>query len=452
MRIHFIAIGGAIMHNLAIVLRRKGHVVTGSDDKITDPAKTNLEKEGIMPAEIGFDARHITADIDAVILGMHARADNPELLRAQELGLQIYSFPDYIYEVSRNKQRVVVAGSHGKTTITSMIMHVLKENGYNFDYIVGAKVKGFETGVKLSEDAPIIVLEGDEYLSSPIHREPKFMSYKPHAALISGVAWDHINVFPDYDEYVKQFERLAYSVEQWGFLTWFADDEELKRIFNRFDTKVRVRPYYTPDYTVKDNVAYLNTDYGHVALKVFGQHNLQNISGAKNICNELGLSDEKFYKAIATFEGAANRLQLLGQNEHTAVYRDFAHSPSKLKATVSAVKEQYPTRELVAVMELHTFSSLNKDFLAEYKNSMDNADVPVVFLDKETFAHKKMPVLEDSFVKESFANEDLHIFTDKDSLQQFLLNRTWKSSNLLLMTSGNFAGMDVEDVAKTVLV
>lgn len=451
MRIHFIAIGGAIMHNLAIVLRRKGHTVTGSDDKITDPAKTNLEKEGIMPTEIGFNANNITSDIEAVILGMHAREDNPELLKAQQLGLKIYSFPDYIYEVSKSKHRVVIAGSHGKTTITSMVMHVLKENGKDFDYIVGAKVPGFETGVRLSEDAPVIVLEGDEYLASPIHREPKFLSYKPHTALISGVAWDHINVFPDYDEYVKQFERLAYSVEQWGFLTWFGDDEELKRIFNGFDGKVRVRPYYTPDYAIKNGVVYLETDSGNFALKVFGQHNLQNIAGAKNICNELGITDENFYKAISTFTGAANRLHLLGQNDHSAVYRDFAHSPSKLRATVNAVKEQFADRELVAVMELHTFSSLNKEFIEEYKHTMDEADVAVVFYDKETFAHKKMPLLDEAFVRDAFANEGLHIFTDKASLEQFLLNRAWKNSTLLLMTSGNFAGLDVSKLTAKVL-
>jgi len=451
MRIHFIAIGGAVMHNLAIVLSRKGNTVTGSDDKILDPAKSNLEREGIMPERIGFFEDNITDDIDAVILGMHAREDNEELVKAQELGLRIYSFPEYVYEVSKKKQRVVIAGSHGKTTITSMVMHVLKEAGLDFDYMVGAKVQGFDTSVKLSEDAPIIVLEGDEYLASPLHLESKFMYYKPHVALITGVAWDHINVFPDYDEYVKQFEKFAYSMEEWGFLTWFALDEELQKIFNKYDAKVRTRPYDTHQHLIRHNITYLQTDWGEFPLKVFGEHNLQNISGAKNICNELGVFDEDFYKAISTFEGAANRLQLVGSNNETTIYKDFAHSPSKLKATTQAMKRQFTKHDLVAVMELHTFSSLNKDFLIEYSGAMDEADVPVVFYDRDTFKHKKMTVLDEEFVKECFGNPDLNIFTDKDSLSEFLLDIDWHNTNLLLMTSGNFAGMDIEALSHKIL-
>ncbi len=451
MRIHFIAIGGAVMHNLAIVLRRKGHVVTGSDDKIIDPARTSLEKEGIMPTQIGFFAENITADIDAVILGMHARIDNPELIKAQQLGLKIYSFPEYLYEVSKNKHRVVIAGSHGKTTITSMVMHVLKENNFNFDYMVGAKVKGFDTSVKITEDAPIIILEGDEYLASPIHSEPKFMFYKPNTALITGVAWDHINVFPEYEGYVEQFEKFANSVQEWGFLTWFEDDEELRRIFNHYDAKVRTRPYNTHQNVMRNGTTYLQTDFGEIALKVFGEHNLQNISGAKNICNEIGVLDEDFYRAIATFEGAANRLQLVGKNNHTTIYKDFAHSPSKLKATVHAVKQQFTNSKLVALMELHTFSSLNKDFLEQYAGSMDEADIPVVFYDRETFEHKKMPVIDEGFVKDSFKNEHLNIFTNKGALLNFLLSQTWQDKNLLMMSSGNFSGMDVEALAKEIL-
>ncbi|MES2620804.1 MAG: Mur ligase family protein [Bacteroidota bacterium] len=451
MQIHFIAIGGAVMHNLAIVLRRKGNSVTGSDDKITDPARSNLEREGILPHKLGFDAGKITAGIDAVILGMHAREDNPELIRAQELGLKIFSFPEYLYEVSKDKRRVVIAGSHGKTSITSMVMHVLKETNFDFDYMVGAKLKGFDTSVKLTETAPIIILEGDEYLASPINRESKFMFYKPHVALITGVAWDHVNVFPDYDEYVNQFKKFAYSVEEWGFLTWFAEDEELKRIFNTYDSKVRTRAYNTHPSIIKGNTTYLQTDFGEIPLKVFGEHNLQNIAGAKNICNELEVSDEDFYRAISSFEGAANRLQFIARNEQTVIYKDFAHSPSKLKATVHAMKHQFAAEKLVAVMELHTFSSLNKDFLDQYAGAMKEADVPVVFYDKETFAHKNMPELEESFVKNSFDDERLNIFTDKNSLQEFLMQQNWKRKNLLLMTSGNYAGMNVEDLAKAIL-
>lgn len=439
------------MHNLAIALKRKGYWVSGSDDKIIDPAKTNLEREGIMPPGIGFSADNITEDLDAVILGMHARPDNPELEKAQELGIKIYSFPEYLFEVSKNKQRVVIAGSHGKTTITSMVMHVLKESGFNFDYMVGAKVKGFETSVKITEDAPIIVLEGDEYLASPIHREPKFMFYKPNVALISGVAWDHVNVFPDYDEYVEQFSKFANSIEEWGFLTWFEDDEQLKRIFNTYERKVRTRAYNTHLHVIKGNTTFLQTNFGDIPLKVFGEHNLQNISGAKNICNELGVFDEDFYKAISTFEGAANRLQFVGRNDETVIYKDFAHSPSKLKATVHAVKQQFRQTDLVAVMELHTFSSLNKDFLEQYANTMNEADVAIVFYDKETFAHKKMPLLQESFVKDAFKNERLNIFTERAQLEAFLFEQNWKGKNLLLMSSGNFSGMNIDELAKKIL-
>lgn len=450
MNIHFVAIGGAVMHNLAIVLHRKGNKVTGSDDAINDPAKSNLEREGLLPARLGFYEDNIHADLDAVILGMHARVDNLELLKAQQLGIKIFSFPEYMYEVSKNKQRVVIAGSHGKTTITSMVMHVLRENNFDFDYLVGAKVQGFETGVMITEKAPIIIIEGDEYLASPIHKESKFLFYKPNVALISGVAWDHINVFPDYEGYVHQFEKFARSLEEWGFLTWYGEDEELKRIFNQFDGKVRTRPYFTHEYTMRNNQTFLQTRFGEVPLKVFGEHNLQNIAGAKNVCNELGVFDEDFYKAIATFEGAANRLQLLAEGSSTVVFKDFAHSPSKLKATVSAMKQQFKNRKLVAVMELHTFSSLNKDFMKEYAGSMGEADVPVVFFDKHTFEHKKMPLLDEQFVKENFANQRLRIFTDAQSLQQFILQQDWNQANLLLMSSGTFAGMDLNAVASQI--
>jgi UDP-N-acetylmuramate: L-alanyl-gamma-D-glutamyl-meso-diaminopimelate ligase len=295
------------------------------------------------------------------------------------------------------------------------------------------------------------VLEGDEYLASPINREPKFMFYKPNVALISGVAWDHINVFPDYDDYVEQFKKFAYSVEDWGFLTWFEDDEELKRIFNTYDAKVRTRAYNTYDHVIRGNTTYLRTGFGEFALKIFGEHNLQNISGAKNICNELGVFDEDFYKAIATFEGAANRMQFVAKNDQTTIYKDFAHSPSKLKATVNAMSRQFKDDELVAVMELHTFSSLNKDFLEQYAGTMNGADIPVVFLDSETFKHKKMPVLEESFVTDAFKNEHLNIFTDRESLRSFLLSLNWHRKNLLLMSSGNFGGLDIDALAKEIL-
>lgn len=439
------------MHNLAIVLKRKGHHVTGSDDKIVNPAKAALEREGIMPAEIGFYDANITADIDAIILGMHARLDNPELVKAQQLGLKIYSFPEYIYEVSKDKKRVVIGGSHGKTTVTSMVMHVLKECGLSFDYLVGAALKGFDTAVKITEDAPIIVLEGDEYLASPVEPESKFLFYKPHVALITGVAWDHINVFPVYENYVKQFAKFADSVMPGGYITWYEGDAELQKIFSAYKHNAINQSYNTAPNVVRDNVTYLTTPQGDIPLAVFGTHNLQNIAGAKNVCLQLGITEEQFNRAISTFEGAANRLQLLGKTDVSVAYKDFAHSPSKLKATVNAMKQQFPERQLVAVMELHTFSSLNKAFLSEYEGSMDMADVSVVFYDEETLAHKKMPPLDPAMVKDAFKNKHLHIFTQRNQLAEFLLKHSKPGNNLLLMTSGNFAGMDVEAVAKQFL-
>lgn len=451
MNIHFIAVGGAVMHNLAIVLKRKGHTVTGSDDVINEPSRSNLEREGLLPARIGFFEDNIQPGLDAVILGMHAREDNPELIKAQHLGIKIFSFPEYVYEVSKNKQRVVIAGSHGKTTITSMVMHVLRSKGIDFDYLVGAKVKGFDTSVRLTESAPIIVIEGDEYLASPIHLDSKFLFYKPNVALISGVAWDHINVFPDYDDYVAQFARFADSVEEWGFLTWYAEDEELKQIFNTYQKKVRTRPYMTHEYNVRNGQTYLQTSMGEIPLMVFGQHNLQNIAGAKNVCNELGVKDDEFYKAISTFEGAANRLQLLAKSANTLVYKDFAHSPSKLKATVHAMKNQYPERDLVAVMELHTFSSLNADFMSEYRGCMDEADISVIYLDRHTFEQKRMTMLDPEFVKENFDNHQLHIFTDASTLKHFLESQSWANKNLLLMSSGTFGGANLQQMADEIV-
>jgi UDP-N-acetylmuramate: L-alanyl-gamma-D-glutamyl-meso-diaminopimelate ligase len=332
-----------------------------------------------------------------------------------------------------------------------MVMHVLKGTGYDFDYLVGAKVKGFDTSVKITENAPIIILEGDEYLASPINRESKFLFYKPNAALISGIAWDHINVFPEYEGYVEQFRKFAYSVEEWGFLTWYKEDEELKRIFNAFDAKVRTRPYDTHPHVVKNNKTYLMTDFGEIGILVFGQHNLQNISGAKYICNEIGVFDEDFYRAIATFEGAANRLQLQGKNEQTTIYKDFAHSPSKLAATTKAMKQQFAQQHLIAVMELHTFSSLNKEFLNQYAGSMNQADTPVVFLDKETFAHKNMDLFDETLVREAFDNDKLKVITDREVLKSFLINQSWSGKNLLLMTSGNFSGLNLDELTTQIL-
>ncbi len=446
MRIHLIAIGGAVMHNIAIVLKRQGHTVSGSDDAINDPAKTNLANEGLLPKVIGFDAANITPDIDVVILGMHARLDNAELIRAQELGLKVVSFPEYIFEIARNKKRVVIAGSHGKTTITGMVMHVLKNTGLQFDYMVGAKVKGFDTSVCLTDDAPLIVLEGDEYLASPLQPESKFMFYKPHVALISGIAWDHINVFPVYENYVHQFVKFANSIEPDGTLVWCEEDDELKRLAPQFNNSLHQIAYRTPSHEIEDGATTLITETGDYPLKVFGKHNLMNMEGARLVCNAIGISNEVFYEAIQSFEGAANRLQLLFSNSTTAMFKDFAHSPSKLKATVDAVRSQFPQRKLIAVMELHTFSSLNESFLPEYAGAMNSADEAIVYLDAHTFKLKNMQMLTDEKVKEAFANESIQVLRSADALEHQLLETEWNNAVILLMSSGNFGGMKPDEL------
>jgi UDP-N-acetylmuramate: L-alanyl-gamma-D-glutamyl-meso-diaminopimelate ligase len=447
MRIHFIAIGGAIMHALALSMKEKGYVVSGSDDHIFDPAKSNLEKAGLLPKEMGFFESNITPDIDAIILGMHARKDNVELAKAQELGLKIYSFPQYVYENSKDKLRIVVAGSHGKTTITSMIMHVLKYAAKQFDYVAGSQLKGFDNNVKITKDAPIIVIEGDEYLSSAIHFEPKFLSYKPHIAIITGIAWDHINVFPVYEDYVKQFLLFAESIETEGSLVYCAEDSEVLRVVGMIQKKINLIPYTTPKFHIENDVSFIETESGAVPLVVIGKHNLQNIVAAKNALLQAGISESLFYEAIQSFEGAANRLTLMAKNEVSVVYKDFAHSPSKLKATVAAMKEQFVKRELVAVMELHTFSSLSKDFLHEYEHSMDLADQAIVFYSPEVVALKKLAAISEADIKAGFKRHDLIVFTNKDALNDYLMQQSWNMKNLLLMSSGNFDGMSIKDLA-----
>lgn len=451
MNVHFIAVGGAVMHSLAIALKRQGYHVSGSDDNIADPARTNLAREGILPDAEGFFPDKITPALDAVILGMHARIDNPELLRAQELKIPIYSFPHYIYEVSKNKKRIVIAGSHGKTTITSMVMHVLHSNGLDIDYMVGARVKGFDTGVRLSQNAPVIVIEGDEYLASPIERESKFMFYHPHIALITGVAWDHINVFPVYEDYVNQFRKFANSVEEGGAISYYSGDKELQKIFSGYSGGAKVIPYTTSKYEVRDNKTYVITKDGEYPMIIFGTHNMQNMEGARTVCREVGISDHQFYSAMTTFEGAANRLEKLGENAQTVIYKDFAHSPSKLQATVNAMKEQYPNRKLTAVMELHTFSSLNKDFLQQYHGGMDRADTALVFINHEAMKLKQMPPLDPQLIIHAFGRGDMKVFSSKEELQSFLLAQNWKENNLLLMTSGQFGGMDIAGLVKQIL-
>ncbi len=452
MRLHFIAIGGSAMHNLAIALAKKGYQVTGSDDAIFEPSSSRLQKHGLLPKSMGWDENRITRDLDAVILGMHARPENPELKKAQELNLKVYSYPEYIYEQSKGKVRVVIGGSHGKTSITSMIMHVLKHNNQDFDYMVGAQLEGFDTMVKLTAEAPVIIIEGDEYLASPIDRRPKFHLYKGNIGLISGIAWDHINVFPTFGNYVEQFAEFLKTLVPRGNIIYNEKDEVLKELVYGYDGSIKKNAYSTPRYKIEAGITYIVTGEGkEVPLKVFGEHNLQNIEGAKQVCRLLGIEDEQFYTAVSSFTGAARRLELLASNNDTAVYKDFAHSPSKLKATIEAVKKQFPERKLVAIMELHTFSSLNRDFLNEYTGAMDLADEPVVFIDRRTFEQKQMQEYGEDTVRKSFGNKKLKFFNNPEILERFLSYINYNRKNLLLMSSGNFGGLNLNELARNIV-
>jgi UDP-N-acetylmuramate: L-alanyl-gamma-D-glutamyl-meso-diaminopimelate ligase len=445
MRIHFIAIGGSAMHNLAIALHKKGYQISGSDDVIFEPAKSRLDKYGLLPGEMGWDESRISPDLDAVILGMHARIDNPELLKAQALGVKIYSYPEYVYEQSKSKLRVVIGGSHGKTTITSMILHVLNYYGRDFDYLVGAQLAGFDTMVKITREAPVMIIEGDEYLSSPIDRRPKFHLYKANVAVISGIAWDHINVFPTYADYVSQFGKFIDTIEGNGTLIYCSADQDLHDLVDKSEASVKHIGYAIPEHSIENGITYLYPE--HTPLKIFGDHNLMNLNAAKLVCEELDISAEQFNKAIASFTGAAKRLEVISADESTNVYKDFAHSPSKLKATIDAVKSQFDQRKLVACIELHTFSSLNKDFLKEYAGAMDKADEAIVFIDIKSFEQKRMEPFSESDVREAFANPDLKFFNDAAKLKAYLLSLKYFNTNLLLMSSGNYAGFDLPELA-----
>ncbi len=450
MKVHLIAIGGSAMHNLAIALHLKGITVSGSDDEIVDPAKSNLKKYGLLPPAEGWDASRIDSGLDAVILGMHARADNPELIRAQQLGLKIFSYPEYLYEQTKNKTRVVIAGSHGKTTITAMILHVLRLCGKKFDYMVGAAIEGFPTSVKLTEDAPTAIFEGDEYLASALDKRPKFALYNAQIALISGIAWDHVNVFPTYNDYINQFARFIEHLPKGGCLVYCKDDGELLKLAKNIPEGVMGIPYGLPEYIVENGKTFLVNGKGKISLAIFGKHNLTNLNGAREVCKLLGVDTTDFNRAISTFKGAARRLQTLASSDDGTAYLDFAHSPSKLKATIEAVKEQYPNRMLAACMELHTFSSLTKEFLKEYKGTMDKADYRLVYYNPHTLKHKKLPALNPEEVKNYFGG-NVDVFTNSGEMVAFLQKIIWKNVNLLMMSSGNFDGLDIRKIASKLL-
>ena len=450
MNIHFIAIGGSAMHNLAIALHNKGYQVSGSDDTIHNPSKSRLEKYGLLPNQFGWFPEKINDSLDVIILGMHAKIDNPELLKAQELGLKIYSYPEFLYEQSKDKTRVVIGGSHGKTTITSMILHVLNYHGREVDYMVGAQLDGFETMVHLTEENEFMVLEGDEYLSSPIDRRPKFHLYKPNIALLSGIAWDHINVFPTFDNYTEQFSIFTDSLVNGGIMVYNEGDVEVKKVVESSSNSIKKYPYNLPKHLIENGITYLQTSEGDLPLEIFGNHNLENLAGAKWICQHMGIDEDDFYEAIASFKGASKRLEKIAENDNTVVFKDFAHSPSKVAATTKAVKEQYVNREVIACLELHTYSSLNAEFLAEYKGALNYADKAVVFYSPHAVEIKKLKEVSKGQIANAFEREDLIIYTNPVEFKEYLFSQKLEKTALVLMSSGNYGGLDFDEVKKLV--
>jgi UDP-N-acetylmuramate: L-alanyl-gamma-D-glutamyl-meso-diaminopimelate ligase len=450
MNIHFIAIGGSAMHNLAIALQQKGYQITGSDDTIFEPSKSRLMNKGLLPAEFGWFPEKITKNLSAVILGMHAKADNPELIKAQEIGLKIYSYPEFLYEQSKDKTRVVIGGSHGKTTITAMILHVLNYHDISVDYMVGAQLDGFDTMVHLTKENEFIVLEGDEYLSSPIDMRPKFHLYKPNIALLSGIAWDHINVFPTYEDYVSQFSIFIDSITDGGIIVYNQEDNEVKRVVEQSEHTIKRYPYSTPKYRIENGSTILDTFQGDLPLEIFGKHNLQNLAGAKWICQHMGIGDDEYYEAIASFKGASKRLEKIAENSTTVVFKDFAHSPSKVQATTDAVKNQYANRCVLACLELHTYSSLNAEFLNEYSGALNSADKAVVFYSPHAVEIKKLEMVTEQQIKNAFGLDDLIVYTNPTEFKEFLFNQNFENTALLLMSSGNYGGLDF-DKFKTII-
>jgi len=450
-KIHFIAIGGSVMHNLAIALKQAGHIVSGSDDEIFGASKLALEKNNLLPEKMGWFPEKLDNSVNTVILGMHARKDNPELLRAQQLGLKIVSFPEFIYEQARDKQRIVIAGSHGKTTITALIIHVLNYFNRKFDYVIGAKVPGVEHTVKLS-DAPMIIIEGDEYLSSVLDPTPKFIRYQHHIGLISGISWDHANVFPTEDEYVKQFDRFADQTPKGGILIYCEQDPMAMMIGKKERADVLEISYKSHAHTSDNNGQFFLTNgKERYPIKIFGSHNFQNLAGAKEVLKKIGVTAEQFFEAVGTFIGASGRLEKVNESANGVVYKDFAHAPSKVKATVKAVKEIYPSRDLVACLELHTYSSLNISFLPQYKDSLKGAQIPIVYFNPEKVKDKNLPPITAEDIKNSFANNNIQVFTEAEALETFLKQQLWKNKNLLMMSSGNFGGLDLPALAEKIL-
>ncbi|MDP2723362.1 MAG: Mur ligase family protein [Bacteroidales bacterium] len=448
MRIHFIAVGGSAMHNLAIALKQAGHSVTGSDDEIFEPSKSRLRDFGLLPESFGWHPDFITNELDVIILGMHARAENPELIQAQQIGVPVLSYPEFLAQHAMLKQRIVIGGSHGKTTITSMVMHVMKHLNFDFDYLVGSKIKHFDVMVRLNNDAPVVIFEGDEYLSSPIDLRPKFHWYKPHIALISGIAWDHMNVFPTFENYLEQFDIFIQGIEPGGLLIYDQNDENLVQLVKK-NSSVESIGYDVHPHVVKDGVTWLQTEEGLVAIGLFGRHNLQNLNGARLICKHSGISDHDFYQAIGSFEGAANRLEKVFDDHHLVYFKDFAHAPSKVRATLLAVRNQFPDRKLVTCFELHTYSSLNINFLSEYLHALDPADLACVYFNLHALALKKLPMLNKQEVKEAFGRDDMVVFNQSEDVINWIRQVKDENKVILMMSSGNFDGINHLELAKS---
>jgi len=451
MNVHFIAIGGVAMHNLALALYNKGMKVTGSDDVVFEPSKSRLSTSGLLPASFGWYPEKITKEIDAVVLGMHAKKDNPELLKSQDLGLKIYSYPEFLYEQSKHKTRVVIGGSHGKTTITAMILHVLNYHDIEVDYMVGAQLDGFDVMVKLTDEADFIVLEGDEYLSSPIDRRPKFHLYQPNIALLSGIAWDHINVFPTFENYLEQFQVFVDSITVGGSISYNTEDKNVKNIVEQSENPIRKFPYHTPEYTIDSGVTYLDTEEGPLPLEVFGAHNLNNLAGSKWICQQMGVDEADFFEAISSFTGASKRLEKLASNTNCVVYKDFAHSPSKVKATTEAIKAQYPDRTLVACLELHTYSSLNAEFLKQYNGTLDAADQAVVFYSPHSVEIKKLEMVSKDQIELAFNRNNLLIYNNPEDFKQYITSLEYADKAVVLMSSGSYGGLNLDTIKELVI-
>ncbi|QMU66324.1 MAG: peptidoglycan synthetase [Flavobacteriaceae bacterium] len=450
MNIHFIAIGGSAMHNLAIALHLKGYQITGSDDMIHEPSKSRLEKYGLLPEKFGWFPENISLELDSIILGMHAKKNNPELVKAQELGVKIYSYPEFLYEQSKDKTRVVIGGSHGKTTITSMVLHILNYHGKEVDYMVGAQLDGFETMVCLTKENDFMVLEGDEYLSSTIDRRPKFHLYKPNIALLSGIAWDHINVFPTFENYTEQFRIFVDSLTPGGIMVYNEEDPIVKDMVAHSEHPVKKYPYRTPKHFIENNTTYIDTSEGAIPLEIFGEHNIQNLAGAKWICQHMGIDEDDFYEAITSFTGASKRLEKIAETTSSVIFKDFAHSPSKVKATTMALKKQYPQKTLIACLELHTYSSLNAKFLKEYKDTLDAATAAVVFYSPDALKIKQLEEITPGQIADAFKRDDLIIYTNSDAFKEFLFRQSLEEKVIVFMSSGNYGGLDFEEVKKRI--